>query len=429
MSTELDVYCYGEPAGRLSAPRSGELSFVYASSWIEAGRPPISHSLPTGRSPEPASVHAYFDGLLPEGSIREMVARTVHVSPANTAGLLAELGWDCAGALSVYPVGDIPVSDGDGSDVDWLDDEHLASLIDELPRRPLRADETGDLRISLAGVQDKLPVVVNDAGQIGLAHGDRKRNRRTPSTHILKTRIERLPDSVANEAFCLRLASELGLRAASAEPRRVAGREFLLVRRYDRRRENDGRVIRMHQEDFCQALGSPSDRKYEAEGGPGLPELFSTLRESSAVPAVDLPRLLDAVTFNLLIGNHDAHAKNYSIIYDEAGAASLAPLYDLVSTFAYRAVDRQLSAKLAMKIGGEYRADRVMARHLNRFFDQCQLNPVAARRRMTEIIGRSIGEAEKLVGEFDAAGWGVETIDRIVELVRARGERMLGELG
>ncbi|MBI5309545.1 MAG: HipA domain-containing protein, partial [Actinobacteria bacterium] len=285
MSETLDVYCFGEPAGRLTHVGAGDLHFEYAESWLDAGRPSLSRSLPTVGDGNPAAVENFFDGLLPEGGIRELIARELHVSPGNTIGLLEQLGWDCAGAISVYPHGARPVADGDGSDVSWLSDAEIAKLVDELPRRPLLADGDGEVRISLAGVQDKLPVIVGDDGRIGLAHGDRERNRRTPSTHILKSPIERLPDSVANEAFCLKLADALGLKVANAEPRRVAGRKFLLVRRFDRRRRPDGVVDRLHQEDFCQALGVAVNQKYEAEGGPGLAQLFDTLRRSSAVPA------------------------------------------------------------------------------------------------------------------------------------------------
>ncbi|MFY9264339.1 MAG: type II toxin-antitoxin system HipA family toxin [Solirubrobacterales bacterium] len=429
MNVELDVYCYGGLAGRLAAAESGEPRFTYAPEWVDSNGPPLSQSLPTGGTFDPAAVAAYFDGLLPEGQIREIVARTLHVSSANTAGLLAELGWDCAGAVSVYPAGEQPIVDGDGSDVVWLTDDQIATLVDELPRRPMLADDDGELRISLAGVQDKLPVVADDSGRVGLGHGDRTRNRRTPSTHILKAPIARLPDSVANEAFCLGLAGTLGLDAAAGEPRRVAGREFLLVRRYDRGGAGRPGTTRLHQEDFCQALAVPSSRKYEAEGGPGLSDLFGALRHASAVPALDVLRLLDAVAFNLLIANHDAHAKNFSILYQRTGEASLASLYDLVSTFVYRRIDSLLTAKLAMAIGGEYRAERLMRRHFDRFFEDCQLNAAPARRRIVELASRMPAAASALAEEFSASGWGGPTIDGIVELVHRRCDRIGIELG
>lgn len=428
MNSPLDVYCLGELAGQLTAAGSAELRFEYAESWLDAGRPPLSLSMPTGASSQPASVHNFFDGLLPEGGIRKLVARELHVSSGNTIGLLEWLGWDCAGAVSVYPHGAQPVADGDGSDVGWLSDTEIATLVDELPRRPLLVDADGELRISLAGAQDKLPVIVGDDGRIGLGHGDLARNRRTPSTHILKTPIERLPDSVANEAFCLRLADAVGLKAAYAEPRKVADREFLLVRRFDRRRQANGVVGRLHQEDFCQALGVAVNRKYEAEGGPGLAQLFGTLREASAVPAVDLPQLLGAIAFNLMIANHDAHAKNFSIIYDSRGGAGLAPLYDLVSTFVYRPVDHHLAAKLAMKIGDEFRMEWIQGRHFDKFFDQCGLNPSASRRRIVELAEEMPETAERVLSEFDANGWRCETVDRIVRIVRERSAMVLDEL-
>ena len=155
-----------------------------------------------------------------------------------------------------------------GSNAEWLDDRGLAELLDELPSRPMHVDEDDEYRLSLAGAQDKLPVVVHEDGRIGLTRGQ------TPSTHIIKTPIERLAHTVVNEAFCPMVGRALGVEVVDASAQRVAGRDFLLVRRYDRRRSDDA-IVRLHQEDFCQALGAPSARKYEAEGGPSLADCFA----------------------------------------------------------------------------------------------------------------------------------------------------------
>ena len=243
----LDVRCFDMLAGQL-LDAAGGLRFAYDPDWLTVGMPPLSQSLPLDGSFDSAAVAAFFGGLSPEGTPRDLLARRLGVSSGNDFGLLAAVGGDTAGAISLQSPGKLPSPPA--NDVAWLDDEALITLIDELPTRPMHADEDGEYRLSLAGVQDKLPVVVGEDGRIGLTKGQ------TPSTHILKTPIARFDDTVANEALSLALGRALGIDTVSAAPRHVGGREFLLVERYDRRR--DGAVIRrLHQEDFCQALGIP----------------------------------------------------------------------------------------------------------------------------------------------------------------------------
>ena len=295
----------------------------------------------------------------------------------------------------------------------WLDDPSLAQTIADLPRKPLFADPEDGIRLSLAGAQDKLPVVV-EGDRIGIPLG------RTPSTHIVKTPIAHFDDTVANEAFCLELAGVLGLSAATAEVRAAAGRDFLLVERYDRRREVGGRVERIHQEDFCQALAIPPQLKYESEGGPGLADCFGLLRRVSGERAADVIGLLDAVTLNFLIGNHDAHGKNFSLLHDGRSIA-LAPLYDLVATAVYPGLDR----KLAMSIGGEYRPDYVRRRHVERFAAAAGLGAAAARRRMLALAARAPAAAAELVAARDDRP---SVLTRVVDTVAQRAAWLQREL-
>jgi serine/threonine-protein kinase HipA len=210
------------------------------------------------------------------------------------------------------------------------------------------------VRLSLAGAQEKLAIHRSPQG-ISIPLGG------APSTHILKPAIERFGGLIHNEAFCMNLARLIGLSVAPVEVGNIEGIDYLLVERYDRRWEADGepigqRLKRIHQEDFCQALGIVPERKYQNEGGPSLKESFVLLRECSSSPVLDLNALLDAVIFNALIGNHDAHGKNFSMIYS-GGKTRMAPLYDLLCTTLYT----ELSTKMAMKVGGEYdstKADR-----------------------------------------------------------------------
>ncbi len=262
-------------------------------------------------------------------------------------------------------------------------------------------------------------MLLGEDGRVGLTKGG------TPSTHILKTPIARLQDTVVNEAACLALGRRLGVEVVRAQPRRAAGRECLLVERYDRE-SLEGRVHRRHQEDFCQALGVPARRKYESEGGPSLLDSFALLRGAVAVPARDAPRLLEYVALSFLVGNHDAHAKNYSLLYlPESSRATLAPAYDILSTIAYRKAEN-MSRKMAMKIGGEYRPDYVRARHLDMLLSDAGLGRAAARRRLRAMAADAPAAARETCAELARAGWGAPILERLVAIVEERA-RWLGQ--
>lgn len=197
----LGVWCFDRLAGTLLDTPDG-LTFTYETAWLVDGMPPLSQSLPLDGTFAPRAAASFFGGLLPEGTPRELLARRLGVSARNDFGMLAAVGGDTAGAISLQPGGQAPRAWAD--DVEWLDDDALITLIDELPSRPMHADEDGEYRLSLAGAQDKLPVVVAEDGRIGLTKGQ------TPSTHILKTPIEHLADTVVNEAFCPAVGRTLG---------------------------------------------------------------------------------------------------------------------------------------------------------------------------------------------------------------------------
>lgn len=412
---QLEVWLFDRVAGFLEDDRSARLRFRYSPDWLAGDFPPLSQSLPRRAEPfEDDQARPFFSGLLPEGGPRRTLAQRFGVSASNDFGLLAEIGRDCAGAVSVMLSGELPPGPTFG-EVRWLDERELAAVVTELPRRPLFADPEDGVRLSLAGVQDKMPVVCH-GDRIGVTAGH------TPSTHILKAPIQRFEDTIANEAFCLRLAAALGLTTAKAQVARAEGVEFLLVERYDREMQKEA-VRRLHQEDFCQALGVPPERKYEAEGGPSLAACAGLLRAASASPAQDLLALVDAASFNLIAGNHDAHAKNLSLLYSPTGAR-LAPLYDLVCTAVYGG----LSRKMAMKVGGEYRAQYVERRHVERFAEACGLGPAAVRRRMLR-MALSIGDvAGEVLTELCDEGEDRPVLERVVTLLQDRAARLQGRL-
>ena len=298
----LGVYRDTDLVGWLTRAGSQEMSFRYAETYLASTHPqPISLSLPLQAEPfDLDTSRAWFANLLPEGEIRSHVARKVGVSERNEYALLEEIGGDCAGALQLLPEASSPASAGRLIPLPWAD---LEAKIATTPRPALLAllTLTGELRLSLAGAQDKLPVRL-ERRDLFLPGGNEA------STHLLKISSGGFPDLVQNELFCLTLARTVGLAVAGAALA-TTRTPVLLVERYDRFECGDGRIGRFHQEDFCQALGVPPESKYENEGGPSLEALFRILARGSRSPLPDKRELLTWVIFNFLIGNADAHAK------------------------------------------------------------------------------------------------------------------------
>lgn len=340
MKRTLDVRWDSRTVGHLTQDEHGDLGFVYAPEWLaDANSPPLSASLPKrAKAFRRKECRPFFAGLLPEEGQRETVARVLGVSPANDFSLLDRLGGDVAGAIELLAPGPGTSSSPAEHSPQRLDDEALVTLLEDLPRRPFLAGDRG-LRLSLAGAQPKVPVVLVGNAVALPAPGQ-------PTTHILKPPIGWLEGTTENEVFVMRLAEAVGLDVAKVEPRVVRGRGFLLVERYDRLIDADGRVHRIHQEDFCQALGIAPENKYAHERGPTFWKCSTLLRECSALPGPDVLKLVDATIFNVIVGNADVHGKNFSLLYRSSGPR-LAPLYDLLSTALYP----ELSGSFAMKIG------------------------------------------------------------------------------
>lgn len=399
---ELGVWLLGERAGTLWIENGG-LRFRYDTHWLErSGAVALSQSLPLQVEPFDDQVcRPFFAGLLPEGELRRRIAQQCQLSQANDFGLLAAIGGDCAGAVSLTPEDQAP----EPAEVEWLEPTQLITLLAELPQRPMLAQRDG-LRLSLAGAQDKLPVVV-EGQRLGLPKGS------TASTHILKPAIAAVDDSVTNEAFCMALARRMKLRVADTQILMAADQRILLVRRYDRRRADDGAWSRLHQEDFCQALGVPPDLKYQNEGGPDLQACFSLLRRATRPSAPEVIRLLDAVTFNALIGNHDAHAKNFSILYQQQRGV-LAPPYDLLCTAVYPT----LTDKMAMKVGSKYRFNEVQMRHWEQLAKAAGLSGAQTKKRVAGIAKRLPSCARRL--QTEALYSGQPLVERIISLIEQR---------
>ncbi|MBS1166157.1 MAG: HipA-like protein [Proteobacteria bacterium] len=418
MIRTLDVWWDGRLVGQLTQDQHGELGFAYASEWLgNEEAPPLSASLPKrAESFIRRECRPFFGGLLPEESQRDAVAQALGVSRGNDFALLDRLGGDVAGALQLLPPGEIPTVPATGERAIPLDDRGLIRVLDALPLRPLLAGEEG-LRLSLAGAQSKVPVVLVDGAVALPAPGQ-------PTTHILKPPISRFTATTENEAFMMRLAATIGLDVASVEPRVVHDRTFLLVQRYDRATNQDGSVRRIHQEDFCQALGVPPETKYATEGGPTLKDCFALLRRTAARPAVDVLKLLDAVIFNVIAGNADAHGKNFSILYSNEGPR-LAPLYDLLATVAYP----ELSPKFAMRIGKRATLEELDAEGWAAFAAGAGLGLPLVRRRLRELCERTTAKARGAVDSLCAQGVDEIVLGRLSDMVRDRAERCAMTLG
>ena len=420
MPKELEVWFLGQHIGILTQT-DGRLGFAYTPEWLthnttitDVTTRPLSQSLPLRAEPfDDRATRPYFAGLLPEGVKRILIAKALHVSKQNDFGILDGIGGECAGAVTLLEPGQKPDTSDAPNAVRWLDEAQLLHLIDEMPKRPMLAGEDG-MRLSLAGAQDKLPVVA-DGNRVGLPL------QGGPSSHIIKPAIVGVDGSVFNEGFCMRLAAALKLDVANTGIQRVGDRKYLMVERYDRQHGADGkseqsqRPQRLHQEDFCQALGVRPELKHQNEGGPDLASCFALLRRVTRPNAPHILRLLDVVVFNALIGNHDAHAKNFSLLYKTEGAV-LAPLYDALSTAVYP----DLTKKMAMKIGSKYEFADVQARHWEQFATAAALSPAQVKKRILEIAKRLPELARTTQRALDYEGSNHAIIAKIVTLIEQR---------
>ena len=357
---KLDVFLNEDKIGTLSTD-NGVMSFAYDADYLKTpGAYPLSKNLPLRdlvfTDPE---VESFFSNLLPDERIRNTVAMILHVSPGNTFRLLKEIGADCAGAVSFYPQGQTPQSATDPI-YRKLSAEEAYKILDNLGQRPLDVGDEG-VRISGAGSQEKLVACVQN-GTISLPlYG-------TPSTHIIKPVIPNFQSSVHNEYFCMKLAKAIGLPVAECDILTIDDDVFYVVERFDRSTRN-GITRRLHQEDFCQLLNVPPHLKYEEDGGPGVKDCLQCM-SAMHISAMSRLQFIRLLIFNFLIGNCDAHAKNYAVLYNN-GVPSFAPAYDLLCTMVYETMSRCF----AMSVGGENRMGMLKRSHFAVMAEECGLNP------------------------------------------------------
>lgn len=380
MTERLQVRLFDRDVGELGI--SGDVRapedwrFAYDPDYLASTQPvALSASLPLRGEPFVGAIaRNWFGNLLPEGPVREAIAARLRIPLRDDFELLAAIGGECAGAVSLVPP-------------DATMPETVDGVLDLAALLATQGDEAGEAslaligsprRLSLAGAQDKIAVVLEVDGSIRLpAIGE-------ITTHILKPDSLRLRGLRDFEAFGLALARAVGLATASSSIVTIAGHKALLIERYDRQIAADGRLTRLHQEDFCQALGYPGELKYEAGGGPSLAQCANLIRQLRLGPAA-VQSLLDWVVFNAVIGNADAHAKNLALLCGADGRRRVAPFYDLVPTIVLpeRLVDR----RPALAIGNAARIDGIDAEDWRRFAGQAGYAARFVQRRAAELAG------------------------------------------
>lgn len=362
----LNVWTNNHHVGCLWRNEQNQMGFQYSEAWLENPiRFPISKTLPLQGEPYDAgthnhAAHNYFSNLLPEANSRIRICREKKISADNDFELLRAIGGECAGALCI--LADQPYETE--SRYRHLSSTDLTELL--LTRNPSVIVEEGDNppRLSLAGAQDKAPIKFADNNfYIPLDN--------SISTHILKYRLRDINHVPAYETVTIWTAKELKMDVCEIDYHTHADESFTLSKRYDRTLSKEG-LIRLHQEDFCQASGRPSSNKYEHEGGPSFSQCLQLVREHSTQPLKDIPKLIQWQVFNYLVGNSDAHAKNLSFLYGQDNTTTLSPFYDLIAIHAWP--KNVFNHELALSIGGETNIHKIKRAHWERLADECEIS-------------------------------------------------------
>jgi serine/threonine-protein kinase HipA len=381
----------------------GKMAFRYDSVWIDDDGFSISRSIPLQQSAfENTAAHHFFANLLPEGNARLHIVRDLKIADSDFE-LLREIGGECAGALSILPDDETPSID---NDFQALSDVELSRIVRRRGLLLLNNKHTRHPRLSLAGAQDKLPVY-QSGHKLYLPVGS------SPSTHILKFEVPDYKHMPAYETYLTWLAHSVGMEVINISFHQIEAGSYSLSIRYDRTHTYP--VQRLHQEDFCQAMGLRADQKYQQPGnGSGFADCYRLVKKTSSVPLDDARRLLEWQIFNVLAGNSDAHAKNLSFLYLPGNQIRLAPFYDLVCT---RAIER-IDDKLAMEVGGESHPGAIRMQHWHELAKACDARPSYVEKLVTDTaqkLEQSVPEVrsrfEQQYGNYPA----LQRVDQVIE--------------
>jgi serine/threonine-protein kinase HipA len=417
VADQLVAWLYETPVAVLLPAPEFRVHLEWRAEGIERwglGSPVLSAGLPIGTPTGPRDMRGldFFENMLPEGPALTRLAALAGVRPVDTYGILKAFGRDCAGAIMVLPDGDRPGGNA-GSGYSPMTSGDLRQVIGALDVAPLAAAPGRGFRPSLAGFQRKALLGRAADGTWQRPYGD------APSTWILK------PDGphpmAANEATCLRLAAACGLDVPEAELLDVAGLAVLAVRRYDRQDPPTGHIPdRVHQEDGCQATAKPPALKYEEQGGPALRDLASLLRNFG--DPGDVTTLLRRTTFNMAIGNADAHAKNFSVLHPpDSPTIRPTPLYDVLSTIALEMTDGagqllRADTHLGQRVGGQADIEKVTAADLIDEAAGWGIRRRAASAVVAEMLDRVLAAIRVTPGD-----------ERVLTVIRKQAERISGK--
>lgn len=423
----LGVFLNTRQIGQLHKESSGAIRFVYDSQWLHwKHASPVSLSMPLREEPySGAVVSAVFENLLPDNEeVRSRVASRFAADGTDPYSLLAAIGTDCVGALQFLVDGEAPNS-ALTIQGDELDDGDIAHLLGSLSTNPLGLDRDKDFRISIAGAQEKTALLKNEGKWI-LPTGS------TPTTHIFKTPIGHIPNgldltqSVENEFLCLKLMCRYGFEVANATIETFDGETALVVERFDRRRLDSGQLIRLPQEDCCQALSYPSTKKYQSDGGPGIEEIMSLLLGSDE-PSSDRENFFKAQVLFWLLGATDGHAKNFSLALFPQGRFRMTPLYDILSI--QPCVDsgqlRHSEYKMAMRVGSsdKYRVLDIQGRHLIHTGRKCGLSESAINAVFSELKDSTADVLQNITADLPH-NFPTELLESVVSGVESRLTRL-----
>lgn len=429
----LSIWANVQRVGTWRIPARGDMELLYDAGWKQStvGRP-LSLSLPFGVGDAPLRgerINHYFDNLLPDSDvIRRRLAARFGVATTEPFDLLAALGRDCVGAVQLLGEDDVPTG-LDRIDGTPLSDDDVARVLDQASGVVAAAGDDDDFRLSLAGAQEKTALLFHD-GRWMRPHGA------TPTTHILKLPLglvgnkrADLTASVENEWLCLAILRAFGLPAANAEIVQFGAYKVLSVERFDRALHRDGGwLLRLPQEDFCQALGVPPHLKYESHGGPGVPDLASLLRHSETARE-DLDTLFAALIVFWMLAAPDGHAKNFSLRLLPGGRFRLTPLYDVMSIWPVEGDGANQwswhKAKLAMAVHGKrkhYAMRDITRRHFSAMAEHCLLGDIA-----TPIVERLIAMTPQVIESVGAAlpaGFQTRVAERILGGLQFAAQRL-----
>jgi len=407
----LDVYLLGTRVGRIDySSHRNEMRFSYAPDYLaSADATPLSYSLPLqGAAFDPERTIVFFENLLPPDEVRRKLGPVLHLSRHNVFGFLEALGGDCAGAISLWPPDTKPKEGAER--LRELSEDEADEVLRSLKKRPLYVNGIDGYRISGAGAQNKLIARISK-DRIALPLFG------TSSTHIIKPSVADYPDSVFNEAFCMCLAEKTGLKTARSGLMKVKGRTYYWTERYDREIV-DGKIWRLHQEDFCQITGTSGELKYESEGGPAFASCMAVMSDMKLALA-DRLAFVDRMIFNYLIGNADAHGKNSSVLYRGRNGKSLAPIYDVMCTAVYR----NLSRVNAMSIGGAKRFQDVSRQSFGSMAEEVGMRPQLILGRLDTMAKRILDAAHRLAIELNN-DWPSDVYAKIEKVIAGQLKRV-----